>query len=323
MKKIVIVCLLLLCFPASSWAGEKSEKKDLPTAIVLAAFGSTYPEAQLSLLAFKNKVAAAHPGQPVLLACTSNHVVKVWRERKTDKAWRAKNSGLPKEIYDARSPLAALAELRDQGYRNVAVQSLHIYDGEEYADLKTQVEGLAAIPSVRPKNKLFQTLVMGRPTLSGADKPTGAADLARAAKALAPDVDKARSEGAALVYIGHGNEHVASNTYAAFESALRGVYPGIPLFVGLVEGEPGLEKVAAGLKEAGAKKVTIYPLLMAAGDHASNDICGDEDESWKKSLQKNGLTVRCVPRGLATVPAWTAQYSERLDETLSSAGAKK
>lgn len=323
MQKIIVVCLLLLSFSATSVAGEKAEKKELPPAIVLAAFGSTYPEAQLSLLALKNKIASERPGQPVLLACTSNHVVKTWRERKTDAAWRAKHGNLPKEIYESRSPLSALAELRDLGYRNVAVQSLHIYDGEEFADLNTQVESVAAIPSVRPKNKLFQTLAMGRPALSGPAKPTSAADLTRAAKALAPDVDKARKDGAALVYVGHGNEHVASDTYAAFQTTLRGAYPGVPLFVGLVEGEPGLEKVAAGLKEAGAKKVTIYPLLMIAGDHASNDICGDEDESWKKTFQKDGLKVNCVPRGLASVPAWTAQYKERLDETLAKVGAKR
>jgi sirohydrochlorin cobaltochelatase len=328
MRNVVVVACLLLSFVSTAWGGAHAEKKSPPTAVVLAAFGSTYPEAQTSLLTLKNKIAAQYPDRPVLLACTSNYAITVWRERSKDKAWLAKHPGLSDEIYEAKSPLAALAALHDLGYRNVVVQSLHIYDGEEYADLASQVEGLAAIKSLRLKNKLFQSLAVGRPALSAASKragtpQSGEADLRRAAQALAADVEKARGEGAALVYVGHGNESIATGTYSDFQNALRAAYPGVSLFIGCVEGEPSLEQVVSGLKEAGALIPTIYPLLLVAGDHASNDICGDEDASWKMTLEKNTIAAQCVPRGLVTLDAWTAQYKERLDETLAGSASAK
>ena len=97
--------------------------------------------------------------------------------------------------------------------------------------------------------------------------------------------------------MGHGTEHEANATYAKFQKCLTDAgYDNY--FVGTVEATPTLEDVIALVKASGATKVVLEPLMIVAGDHANNDMAGDEDDSWKTAFEAEGFEVECVIKGL-------------------------
>ncbi|MEW6263732.1 MAG: sirohydrochlorin cobaltochelatase [Thermodesulfobacteriota bacterium] len=290
-------------------------------AVVLAAFGTTHSTGLKPFLEIKAKVEKACPGTPVRLAFTANAVRQVWQKRLADQAWLKANPGVPQDVLNVKTPLAAIAELQNEGRRLIAVQSLHIYAGEEYADLKSVLEGLASMRTLKPKLKPFQKLALGRPALGepGVRHPYQE-DIAAAVKAVQLHLDLARQNGSALVYMGHGNEHYSTGVYVEFLEALRAAHPDVPVFLGCVEGFPGLDAVTAGLKESKARKAILLPFMLVAGDHAAADMCGDEADSWKTALKKAGLEVNCRQTGLGELAGWQDLFVRHLLEAMQDEG---
>ncbi|MGE4192669.1 MAG: sirohydrochlorin cobaltochelatase [Pseudodesulfovibrio sp.] len=316
-----VFLLLALLLAAPAMAGHHDEGP-VRQAIVLAAFGTSYPEAVKSILNIKAKVEKAHPGVPVRLAFTSNIIRKIWQERQGDAAWRKANADIPDEILYVKHPLATIADLQNDGYRDVAVQSLHVFAGEEYHDLLTLVGGLRSIRSLKAKYTPFARLVVGRPALGqpGEAYPY-VQDMEKAAKVLKGDVEHARKEDAALVYMGHGNDFFSTGIYAEFQKTLRAEYA-YPIFIGCVEGYPAFDDMAALLAASGKKKVLLKPFMIVAGDHASNDMAGDEDDSWKVMLEKAGYSVIIDLRGLGMVDGWADLYVDHLADALAQGAGK-
>ncbi len=104
-------------------------------------------------------------------------------------------------------------------------------------------------------------------------------------------------EGTAIVYMGHGTEHESNATYANLQKKLTDAGK-TNIFIGTVEAEPSVEDVVALAKEGGYKKVVLIPLMIVCGDHANNDMAGDEEDSWKSIFEAEGFEVQCVLRGL-------------------------
>ncbi len=288
-----------------------------PPAIVLASFGTTRTEALGGIINIKRRVERAFPDHAVRLAFTSNQVRKVWQKRRDDPAWRQAHPQTPPEVYEVQGPLAAIANLQDQGHRRVAVQSLHIFAGEEYADLQAMVRALAGIKTIKPKWTPFASLTLGRPALGQpGEDPPHAQDIARASAALAADIELAQAKGAALVYMGHGNPTFSTGAYAELARRLRQDYPQARIFIGVVEGFPDLEQLLEELQAAGVGRILLKPLMIVAGDHAQNDMCGSE-ESWKIALVKAGHQVECVMSGLGEMDPFADLYVENLRDALA------
>ena len=299
MKKLSLIIATIaisLTLVFSSLAmGPKKDKK----AIVLAQFGTSYPSAMVAITGIQKEVQKAFPGVKVKLAFTSYIIRNIWHERQDDKKFLKENMNIPREILYVKGPLAAIADLQDEGYDTIIVQPTHVFEGEEYLDLKSCVEGLDSIDAIRPKHKPFKKIVLGRPLLGKkGDEYPYHKDLEVAAKALKTDVDLAGKNKAALVYMGHGNEVLSTGAYIEFQEALRKMYPGTPVYVGVVEGFPSLDYVVSGLVRDGIKNVVLKPLMIVAGDHANNDMAGDEDDSWKTAIKAKGIKVITVIRGL-------------------------
>ncbi|EGB16569.1 anaerobic cobalt chelatase [Pseudodesulfovibrio mercurii] len=315
-----LLLALLLAVPARAGHHDEGPVK---TAIVLAAFGTSYPEAVKSILNIKTKVEQANPGVPVRLAFTSNIIRRIWQKRQDDAAWQKAHADIPAEVLFVKHPLATIADLQNDGYRDVAVQSLHVFAGEEFTDLAALVDGLRSIHTMKAKNEPFVRLVLGRPALGmpGDARPYGE-DMARAAKALKGDVDQAREMGAALVYMGHGNDFFSTGIYAEFQKVLQAEYD-YPIFIGCVEGYPAFDDMTPQLKASGERKVLLKPFMIVAGDHASNDMAGDEDDSWKVMLTKQGFDVTTDLRGLGMLDGWAAIYVDHLADAMTQKpGAK-
>jgi len=323
MKRMLTVILSIVMIFATSVDSTASMTKEGPQkkAIVLAVFGTTYPTALKSILNLKEEIEKAFPEMPVKLAFTSEIVRAKWGKRAGDTAWRKQHPEIPDDLYAVKNPLATIANLQDQGYRYIAVQSTHIFAGEEYQNLKAEIEALASIKTLRDRDKPFKKIILGRPALGEpGDIFHYSEDIKHAADVLKKDVETARKNDSALVYMGHGNEVLSTGTYIELEAALRDANPGMNIFIGNVEGFPGPDRVLKGLQHAGIKRITLLPLMVVAGDHASNDMAGDEEDSWKSLFESHGIKVIPVLRGLGEVDQWAQIYVKNLREAMEVTG---
>jgi sirohydrochlorin cobaltochelatase len=300
-ERILLPALLVVSiFVGNTFAMEPQEGKK---AIVLAQFGTSYPSALAALTNIQKQVQDAFPGVKVKQAFTSNIIRKIWHERQNDKKFLEENKNIPEEILYVKAPLATIADLQDEGYTTIIVQSTHVFEGEEYLDLKSCVDGLDSIATIKTRHKPFKKIVLGRPLLGkkGEEYPYHK-DLEVAAKAVKADVELARKNKAALVYMGHGNEYLSTGAYIEFQETLRRMYPETPVYIGVVEGFPSPHYVVSGLIRDRIRKVVLKPFMIVAGDHATNDMAGDEDDSWKTIFKSKGIEVITVIQGLGENP---------------------
>lgn len=315
-RQVALACVFVLPFFVFAHAGHH-EEGPTKSAIVLAAFGTSYPDALRSIMNIKSRVEKAYPDIPVKLAFTSSIIRKKWQKRSTDKDWLRANPDVPQSVYTVKTPLAAIADLQNDGYKSITVQSLHVFAGEEFQDLKATIDGLRSIRTIKAKSQPFKKLALGRPALGMAgDVYPYTEDIAAAVKALAEDVEEARQADAALVYMGHGNDFLSTGAYAEMQRAMQRTY-NYPVFIACVEGFPDFSDLLAGLETSGKKTVLMKPFMIVAGDHASNDMAGDEDDSWKVQLTNEGYEVKTVLRGLGSVASWADIYVRHLNDAMS------
>jgi len=300
---------LVLLISITALAGHH-EAPPVKQAIVLAAFGTSYPDALQSILNIKAKVEKANPDTPVRLAFTSEIIRKKWQKRQQDTAWQKANPNIPADVMSVKTPLAVIADLQNDGFRDITVQSLHIFAGEEFANLENMINALRSIRTIRPHHTPFKELRLGRPALETGD------DILEAVRVLKADVTEAKDMDAALVYMGHGNSHYSTNIYADFQNGMKNEYD-YPIFISCVEGSPSFEDLLAELKAAGKKNVLLKPLMVVAGDHAANDMAGDEEDSWKVMLTKAGFKVTTELRGLGSLDGWADLYVDHLRNAMN------
>ena len=301
-------------------AGE-GKKKEHKSAIVLAMFGTTVEPALTSLINIRNRMVKKYPKTPVKIAFTSNIIRKIWDKRSKDPKYIKAHPEIPKEILEVQTPLATVANLQDNGYDNIVVQPTLIAPAEEYLDLCACINALNDIKTIKARFKPFNKIVVGRPALGTfGTKYSYQKDIEAVAKTLSEDAKLAKKENAALLYMGHGNDHFpSSGPYLEFQAAMRKLYPDVLTIVGTVEGFPKFENVLSILKHTGTTKVILKPLMVVAGDHAKNDMAGDEDDAWKKMLQKKGIEVQCVVTGLGENNKFADIYIKHMEDAAKDA----
>lgn len=319
---LVLAAVWLGLGPAQLHAAAVNQVPDKP-AIVLAAFGTTRVEALTPILAVRDAVRREFPGVPVRLAFTSDIVRRRWQVRAADPKFLAAHPGLDPEVPGVRGPLAAIAELQDKGYGTILVQPLHIAAAEEYADLASVVDAFSSIRAVKERNRPLKQVVLARPLLGipGIEHPYQD-DLREVAAALASEVAAAREKKAALIYMGHGNDHFSTGVYLELEAMLQELYPDIPVYFTMVEGFPSFEHTVARLREKGVTRALLRPFMLVAGVHAADDMAGDEPDSLKNVLKAAGVEAIPEMRGLGDNPAIIATYVRYLRETAAKAGIK-
>ena len=201
----------------------------------------------------------------------------------------------------------ALDRAVDNGVKNLVVQPTHLMHGAEYDELTEAVEEY--------KDK-FDSVVIAEPLLGEVgddaeavndDKEKVAESITAAAVAEAgyDDLDAAKEDGTAFVFMGHGTSHTAQISYSQMQTQMNDLgYENV--FIGTVEGKPeetACEAVIEAVKEAGYKKVVLRPLMVVAGDHANNDMAGDDEDSWKSQFEASGEfdSVDCQIAGLGEI----------------------
>ena len=236
--------------------------------ILAVSFGTSFNESRdLTIGAVEAALQAANPDSEVRRAFTSQIIIDKLGDR----------DGL---VID--NVTQAMDRLVADGVKDVVIQPTHVMAGFEYDDVMKEIEGY---------REKFDSMKVGSALLITDE------DYAQLAKVLAEETKDYAAEDAAVVFMGHGTEHESNATYAKMQQTFTdGGYKNY--FVGTVEATPTLEDVIKLCKDAGVKKVTLLPMMIVAGDHANNDMAGDEEGSWKTEFQKAGFEVECVLKGM-------------------------
>lgn len=285
------VFLLALVFSSLPALAHGHKERPRKTAILLVAFGSSVAEARPALERLDAAARARFPGLRVHWAYSS----KIIRKKV-----------LAEEGLDLDSPAEALARLMEDDVTHVAVQSLQTIPGEEFHGLLATARRFEGMP------KGFQRVAVGLPLLGDAEA------LDAVAQALLEHAPRERNPGEALVFLGHGTSHAAHAAYPALAYFLKKRDP--LACIGAVEGRPDLADVTRELKTdakaATARRVWLLPFMAVAGDHALNDMAGDDADSWKSGLEEAGFQVTPVLRGTLDNPALASLWLDRLEAAL-------
>ena len=258
-------------------------------AIVVMSFGTTYKENRAKTIeATVKAIQAAHPGVKVVTAFTSHIII--------DRI--AKNEGI-----NYPTPEQALESLQAEGYTRVALVSLDVVPGMEYDYNKAVFHNY---------KQNFKKMTLATSLMYWQGQEDQDDDVEDFIKALFTEVKKPAKNDALLI-LAHGTPHIANAYYSVLQAKLDEMgYRNVYIYT--VEGWPNLETVIPKLKKNKIKNVTLLPMMMVAGDHANNDMAGDEEDSHKTILQNEGFKVSAELRGLGENKAIRALYVKHANE---------
>lgn len=273
---------------------QKAPNKD---AILVMSFGTTFPETRAKTIeATVKQIQAAHPNTKVVFAFTSHIII--------DRIKANEGISIP-------TPEEALAQLKAEGYNRVALTSLDIIPGIEYK-YKTAVYDIHKTD--------FKKMTMGTPLMYWMGQEGQRDDVEDTMKALGSQIPKLGKDEAVLI-MAHGTPDPANAYYSVMQDRLNDIYGG-KVLIYTVEGKPNLEDVIAKLKTQKVKNVTLMPLMMVAGDHANNDMAGDEEDSHKSILTKEGFNVKTYIHGLGENKDIRQLFVNRADEAWNALEAE-
>lgn len=253
--------------------------------ILVASFGTSIMEAFKSCIeATENRIKESFPDYEIRRAFTSGMIMKKLKEEMN--------------IY-IDNVEEALQKMKIDGFTEVYVQPLHIMPGDEYDKIIRQVNKYIGF---------FDKLVLGRPILYREKDYKIAID---ALKMQLPEM----KENTAIVLMGHGSTHHANSCYAQLQCMLNDAELG-NIYVGTVEGYPVLENILSKLKEKNIKEVTLMPYMLVAGDHAINDMAGDEEDSWKSQLEEQDIKAYVYLHGLGENRAYQDIYVQHVRDCI-------
>ena len=281
--------------------------------LLVVSFGTSFNDSRAEdVKGIEDALAEAYPDWSVRRAFTAqiiiNHV-----EARDD------------EVIDNMQQ--ALDRAVENGVKNLVVQPTHLMHGAEYDEMTEAINGY--------KDK-FESVAIAEPmlgevgddaTVINDDKKAVAQAITDAAckEAGFDSMDAAAEAGTAFVFMGHGTSHTANVTYDQMQTQMEDLgYKNA--FIGTVEGEPedtACDKVIEKVKEAGYKNVVLRPLMVVAGDHANNDMAGDDEDSWKSQFVASGNfdKVDCQIEGLGRIEAVEKLYVEHTKAAIDSLGS--
>ena len=281
--------------------------------LLVVSFGTSFNDSRAEdVKGIEDALAEAYPDWSVRRAFTAqiiiNHV-----EARDD------------EVIDNMQQ--ALDRAVENGVKNLVVQPTHLMHGAEYDEMTEAINGY--------KDK-FESVAIAEPMLGevGDDATVINDDKKAVAQAITDtackeagfdSMDAAAEAGTAFVFMGHGTSHTANVTYDQMQTQMENL--GFKnAFIGTVEGKPedtACDKVIEKVKEAGYKNVVLRPLMVVAGDHANNDMAGDEEDSWKSQFVASGNfeNVDTQIAGLGRIEAVEQLYVDHTKAAIDSIGS--
>ena len=280
--------------------------------LLVVSFGTSFNDSRAADIGGVEKaLQAAYPDWSVRRAFTAQIIINHVQARDGEKIDNMEQ---------------ALERAVDNGVKNLVIQPTHLMHGAEYDELTEAAENY--------KDK-FENLVIAEPLLGevGSDASVVNEDKAKVAEAITAEAVKtagfdsleaAKEDGTAFVFMGHGTSHTAKVSYSQMATQMADLsYDNV--FIGTVEGEPeetACEAVIESVKNAGYTKVVLRPLMVVAGDHANNDMAGDDDDSWKSMFEASGAFEKIDTQiaGLGEIEAIQQIYVDHTKTAIDSLG---
>ena len=280
--------------------------------LLVVSFGTSFNDSRAEdISGIEKALEAAYPDWSVRRAFTAQLIINHVQARDDEKIDNVDQ---------------ALERAVDNGVKNLVVQPTHLMHGAEYDELVETIDNY--------KDK-FETVTVAEPMLGevGSDATVVNEDKAKVAEAITAEavktagydsLDAAKEDGTAFVFMGHGTSHSAKVSYSQMAAQMKDLsYDNV--FIGTVEGEPeetACENVIEAVKEAGYTKVVLRPLMVVAGDHANNDMAGDDEDSWKSQFTASGYfdSVDTQISGLGRIEAIQQIYIDHTKDAIDSLG---
>ena len=282
--------------------------------LLVVSFGTSFNDSRAEDIGGVEKaLQAAYPDWSVRRAFTAQIIINHVQARDDEKIDNVDQ---------------ALERAVSNGVKNLIIQPTHLMHGAEYDELKEAVDGY--------KDK-FESVTIAEPLLGevGSDatvinedkQAVAEAITAQAVKSANYDsLDAAAEDGTAFVFMGHGTSHNAKVTYSQMQTQMDTLgYKNV--FIGTVEGEPeetACENVIEAVKAAGYKKVILRPLMVVAGDHANNDMAGEDEDSWKSQFEASGAfdEIDTQIEGLGRIDAVEQLYVQHTKAAMDGNGVQ-
>lgn len=256
--------------------------------LLVLSFGTSFNDSRrLTIGAIENAIEEAVPDYSVRRGFTANIVIDHVNRR----------DGILIDDIDA-----ALNRAVDNEVKTLVIQPTHLMNGIEYDEIAEKVADYS---------DAFDKVVFGEPLLTSDD------DFTRVENAIVDWTSEYDDGETAICFMGHGTEHEANQVYQKMQDLLT-ADGHTNYFVGTVEAEPSLDDVMAKVKEGDYKRVILEPLMVVAGDHANNDMAGDEEDSWKSAFEADGFEVECLLRGLGENKEIRKIYVEHAQAAIDS-----
>ena len=277
--------------------------------ILVVSFGTSFNDSRVAdIKGIEDAIAEANPDWSVRRAFTAQIIINHVQARDG-------------ECIDNMNQ--ALERAVNNGVKNLVVQPTHLMHGAEYDEL------MAALENYQDK---FESVKVAEPLLGevGSDVTVINEDKAAVAEAITTEavkdagydsLDAAKHDSVAFVLMGHGTSHTAKVSYSQMQTQMGALgYENV--FIGTVEGEPeetSCEAVIEAVQKAGYKKVILRPLMVVAGDHANNDMAGDDDDSWKSMFEASGSfdSVEAQIFGLGEIKAIQQLYVAHIADVMN------
>ena len=256
--------------------------------LLVLSFGTSFNDSRrLNIGAIESDLEKAFPDYSVRRGFTANIVIDHIQSR----------DGIKMDDVDE-----AMNRAVDNNVKNLVIQPTHLMNGLEYQELEEQVAQYA---------DAFDKIAIGKPLLTSED------DFKRVEQALVDWTSEYDDGETAICFMGHGTEAESNEVYQKMQDLLTADGHD-NYFVGTVEASPSLEDVLAKVKAGSYKRVVLEPMMVVAGDHANNDMAGEEEDSWKTTFEDAGYEVTCLLRGLGENEAIRQIYVEHAQAAMDS-----
>ena len=280
--------------------------------ILVVSFGTSFNDSRVAdIRSIEDALQAAFPDWAVRRAFTAQIIINHIQARDGERIDNMEQ---------------ALDRAVANGVKNLVLQPTHLMHGAEYDEMMDTLE------QYRDR---FETVAVAEPLLGevGNDATVINADKEAVAQALVAEAVKAagydsreaaEAEGVAFVLLGHGTAHVAKVSYSQMQNQMEKLnYNNV--FIGTVEGEPeetACEAVIESVQAAGYRTVILRPLMVVAGDHANNDMAGEDEDSWRSQFIAAGCfdAVTAQIAGLGGIEAVQQLYVAHTQAAIDAMG---
>lgn len=301
---MILACVMCAaCSDASQFKTQTTEEENYDTGdaflddtrnqdgigekeLLVVSFGTSYNDnRRLTIGAIEEKIAGNFADYAVRRGFTSQIIIDHLKSR---DGVTIDNVG------------EALDRAVANGVKTLVIQPTHLMHGLEYTDLVDEVAQYA---------DSFERVAVGEPLLSSDE------DFEKVIKAITEATAVYDDGKTAICFMGHGTEAKSNAVYAKIQDMLTGAgYDNY--FIGTVEAEPTLQDVISSVQAGSYEKVVLRPLMIVAGDHANNDMAGEEEDSWKTAFEAAGYEVTCVIEGLGSLAAIQDIFVEHVEDAL-------